>query len=152
MLRFNGKGDFNVPVGNVDFNRNAYNALCDYFEQVQRKNIEWHSEDFKQFLNGIEYQDDDLIYLDPPYLITFSEYNKLWNEETESELLRTLDNLDERGVKFAISNVTHYKGKVNDIFLDWATKYNSYPIKSNYISFNDNSNKIFKEVLITNFH
>lgn len=151
MLRFNGKGDFNVPVGNVDFNNNTYNALCDYFNQVQRKNIEWYSEDFRIFLNKIQYEENDLIYLDPPYLITFSEYNKLWNDETEIELLRTLDSLNEEGIKFAISNVTHYKGKINKIFLNWSSKYNSYPIKSNYISFNDNSNKIFKEVLITNY-
>ena len=27
MLRFNSKGDFNLPVGNVDFNKNVVNAL-----------------------------------------------------------------------------------------------------------------------------
>lgn len=59
---------------------------------------------------------DDFVYLDPPYLITFSEYNKLWDEETEKDLLALLDFLDGEKIKFAISNVTHYKGKVNSIF------------------------------------
>ena len=151
MLRFNKKGDFNLPVGNVDFNQNTYNAIVDYFTLLKEKNTVWYNEDFRVFLNNIDYCEDDLVYLDPPYLITFSEYNKLWNEETERELLNLLDDLNKRNIKFAISNVTHYKGKVNDLFLDWSKHYNSSPIKSNYISFNDNTVKNFNEVLVTNF-
>ena len=151
MLRFNRAGNFNVPVGNVDFNSNTHDALCDYFEQMNRKALTWHSLDFRDFLGNIEYQENDLIYLDPPYLITFSEYNKLWNSDTEHELLQILNELNHNGVRFAISNVTHYKGKENEIFLNWARQYNCYPIKSNYISFNDNSVKSFNEVLITNY-
>lgn len=151
MLRFNKSGDFNVPVGDVDFNQNTYDALVDYFQLLQHKNVEWHNEDFRTFLNNIEYQENDLVYLDPPYLITFSEYNKLWNNDTENEMLNLLDELNQRNVHFAISNVTHYKGKINDIFLDWSASYNCFPIKSNYISFNDNTIKSFNEVLVTNF-
>ena len=151
MLRFNKKGDFNLPVGNVDFNQNTYNAIVDYFTLLKDKNVVWYNEDFRVFLNNIDYREDDLIYLDPPYLITFSEYNKLWNEETERELLNLLDDLNKRDIKFAISNVTHYKGKVNNLFLDWSKHYNSFHIKSNYISFNDNTVKNFNEVLVTNF-
>ena len=151
MLRFNKKGDFNLPVGNVDFNQNTYNAIVDYFTLLKDKNAVWYNEDFRVFLNNIDYREDDLIYLDPPYLITFSEYNKLWNEETERELLNLLDDLNKRNIKFAISNVTHYKGKVNNLFLEWSKHYNSFPIKSNYISFNDNTVKNFNEVLVTNF-
>ena len=151
MLRFNKKGDFNLPVGNVDFNQNTYNAIVDYFTLLKEKNTVWYNEDFRVFLNNIDYREDDLIYLDPPYLITFSEYNKLWNEETEHELLNLLEDLNKRNIKFAISNVTHYKGKVNNLFLEWSKHYNSFPIKSNYISFNDNTVKNFNEVLVTNF-
>ena len=151
MIRFNKSGNFNVPVGNVDFNENVHSALVDYFEQVQQKNIQWHSTDYSAFLNNIQFTDEDLVYLDPPYLITFSEYNKLWDENNEATLLGLLDRLNEQGVRFAISNVTHYKGRENAIFLEWSNRYNSHPIKSNYISFNDNSNKSFNEVLITNY-
>ena len=151
MLRFNKKGEFNLPPGDVDFNSNVYEALSDYFTLLQDKIINWHNEDYHIFLQNIEYQPDDLIYLDPPYLITFSEYNKYWNETTEHDLLELLNHLDQRGVRFAISNVTHYKGKVNEEFLDWSCRYNSYSIKSNYISFNDNTVKNFNEVLITNY-
>jgi DNA adenine methylase len=151
MLRFNNAGDFNIPVGNVDFNKNVYNALTDYFSINVDRKISWTNLDFKDFLNSINWQEDDFIYLDPPYLITFSEYNKLWNEQTERELLSILDELNRNNVKFAISNVTHYKGKENKIFTHWAEKYNINQISSNYISYHDNTIKKFTEVLITNY-
>lgn len=151
MLRFNSTGDFNLPVGNVDFNKNTYNAIKDYFKVAKEKEILLYALDFRQFLATINFEPNDLVYLDPPYLITFSEYNKLWNEKTESDLLQVLDELSNRNVKWAISNVTHYKGQTNLLFLEWAQRYNSHPIKSNYISFHDNTIKSFNEVLITNY-
>lgn len=151
MLRFNKKGDFNLPVGDVDFNRNTYIALRDYFNMSQKKHLSWSCKDFRDFFCDIVFEEDDLVYLDPPYLITFSEYNKLWNDEMEKALLDLLDDMDRQHVKFAISNVTHYKGRTNTIFMKWSDQYNIFPIKSNYISFNDNTIKTFNEVLVTNF-
>lgn len=151
MLRFNSKGEYNLPVGNVDFNKNTLTALNNYFDLIKKKNTTFHNLDFLDFFENINFQDDDFIYLDPPYLITFSEYNKLWNQETEERLLKFLEYLDEQNINFAISNVTHYKGKINEQFLKWSENHYSLDIKSNYISYHDNSNKEFKEVLITNY-
>ena len=151
MLRFNKNGDFNLPVGNVDFNANVVNALEAYFMQVISKKPKWFNIDYKDFLQKIRLSEKDFVYLDPPYLITFSEYNKLWNEQDEIELLQLLDSLNKRRIRFAISNVTHYKGRCNNLFIDWACKYNVHPIKSNYISYHDNSTKQISEVLITNY-
>ena len=151
MLRFNSKGEYNLPVGNVDFNKNTENALKNYFDLIKKKNTTFHNLDFIDFFSNINFKENDFVYLDPPYLITFSEYNKLWNENSEKRLLEFLVSLDEQNVKFAISNVTHYKGKVNDQFLKWSKNHFTKDIKSNYISYHDNSNKEFKEVLITNY-
>lgn len=151
MLRFNKSGDFNLPVGNVDFNSNVASALEDYFQEVQNKKPKWYNLDYKVFLKKLQLSENDFIYLDPPYLITFSEYNKLWNENDEMELLQLLDKLNDRNIRFAISNVTHYKDRQNDIFIEWAQKYHIHSIKSNYISYHDNSIKQFNEVLITNY-
>ena len=152
MLRFNYKGEYNLPVGNVDFNKNVYNALKEYFQIVKNKNIKFYNIDYYDFIKQIDFHQDDFIYLDPPYLITFSEYNKLWNEETDTKLLETLDYLHQKNVNFAISNVTHYKGKINKLFLDWSNKYYSTNVKSNYISYHDNTIKSFNEVLVTNYN
>uniref|UniRef100_A0AB33IWR6 Site-specific DNA-methyltransferase (adenine-specific) n=1 Tax=Prevotella sp. GTC17253 TaxID=3236793 RepID=A0AB33IWR6_9BACT len=151
MLRFNKSGDFNLPVGNVDFNSNVASALEDYFQEVKNKKPKWYNLDYKVFLKKLQLSENDFIYLDPPYLITFSEYNKLWNENDEMELLQLLDKLNDRNIRFAISNVTHYKDRQNDIFIEWAQKYHIHSIKSNYINYHDNSIKQFNEVLITNY-
>ncbi len=151
MLRFNKSGDFNLPVGNVDFNSNVVSALEKYFQEVKYKKPKWYNLDYKVFLKTLKLSENDFIYLDPPYLIASSEYNKLWNERDEKELLQLLDGLNERNIRFAVSNVTHYKDRQNDIFIKWSQKYNTHSIKSNYISFHDNSIKQLNEVLITNY-
>lgn len=151
MIRFNKKGDFNLPVGNLDFNENVYNALNDYFAQTETKQPQWHSQDYSAFLAEIDFRKDDLVYLDPPYLISSSEYNKMWNEECERNLIREMDRLDAMGVSFAVSNAITYRGKKNDIFGEWAKKYNIHPISSNYISYWDNTRKESGEVLVTNY-
>ena len=151
MLRFNSVGSYNLPVGNVDFNSNVINALNDYFRLTKDKNINWNNLDYKKFIQKIKIDTNDFIYFDPPYLITFSEYNKLWNEKNEIELVEMLNNLNFQNIKWAISNVTQYKNKTNSIFLEWSKQYNVYPIKSNYISYHDNTIKIFNEVLVTNY-
>ena len=148
ILRFNKKGEFNLPVGNVDFNIKTETALKNYFRIMRDKRISWSSQDFRIFLKNIDFQENDFIYLDPPYLITFSEYNKLWDEATDTALLDILDQLD---CKFAISNVIRYKGRTNEKFLQWSDRYNVHKIKSNYISFHDNTIKDFEEVLVTNY-
>ena len=151
MLRFNGGGKFNLPVGNVDFNKNVVNALNDYFDFVHYKKITITSKDFKKFFSEKKYFKNDFVYLDPPYLITASEYNKFWDQKSESDLLNLIDNLDKKGIKFALSNVTHYNGSKNDLLVEWMKKYKVHKIESNYISYHNNGKKKIKEVLITNY-
>ena len=151
MLRFNGGGKFNLPVGNVDFNKNVVIALNNHFEFVQDKKMKFTSQDFRKFFEKRAYEKGDFVYLDPPYLIAASEYNKLWSVDAETNLLNLIDELDKKGVKFALSNVTHYNGSKNDILIKWMKKYKVHNIKSNYISYHNNSKKRIKEVLVTNY-
>jgi DNA adenine methylase len=151
MLRFNSKGDFNLPVGNVDFNIRTQRAINDYFSFVTKKNINFFCMDFEDFLNQLNVSHDDFVYFDPPYLITFSEYNKLWNEDCEVRLIGVLEKLNDKGVRFAVSNVLRHKTRYNGIFKEKKKKYNVVRIKSNYISFNDNTEKDTYEVLIKNY-
>lgn len=151
MIRFNSKSYFNVPVGNVDFNNNTYTALVNYFNFVKDKNIVFYNLDYKDFLRKIKIEKEDFIYLDPPYLISNSEYNKLWNENNEKELLDLLDYINNQGIRFAISNIIFHKNNSNSMFKNWMKKYNVYKIKSNYISYHDNSIKEIAEVLVTNY-
>lgn len=151
MLRFNQKGEFNLPVGNVDFNQNVFDSLTDYIKLTNKKNPHWSNTDYKEFLSNINIKESDFIYLDPPYLITSSEYNKRWNQNDDFELCNLLDAFDKKNIRFAMSNVIDYKGKENTELLKWAEKYNIHSIKSNYINYHDNTIKTFREVLITNY-
>lgn len=152
MIRFNGKGDFNLPVGNVDFNNNVYQALNNYLDFVGEHEIEFFNMDYISFLEKIRFDKNSYVFLDPPYLISMSEYNKLWNDKKEDELCEYLDSLNNRGIKFGITNLITHKGKVNQRFLEWSKKYCAYDVKSNYISFNDNTIKAdSQEVFVTNY-
>ena len=152
MTRFNSRGDFNLPVGNVDFNSNVYNSLNYYFDYIKSIDIKYHSMDYKQFINSLDLKQSDYVLLDPPYLISQSEYNKLWTENDEKELYKLLDDLNEKGIRFGITNLVYHKGKTNNIFYEWSKKYHVHELSSNYISFNDNTIKNnSKEVFVTNY-
>lgn len=152
MLRFNGNGDFNLPVGNVDLNQNVISALNYYFNFCTQNEVLFYTLDFRNFLTMWNFKDGDFIYLDPPYLISNSEYNKLWSEDDERDLISLLDELNSKGVRFAISNLIEHKGQKNTIFESWAEKYNIYEISSNYLNYHNNVRKEnHREVLVTNY-
>ncbi|TQR61290.1 Dam family site-specific DNA-(adenine-N6)-methyltransferase [Campylobacter troglodytis] len=152
FLRFNARGDFNLPVGNVDFNANVFNALNGYFDFVKSRKIEFFNLDYAEFLANFEFNKDDFIYFDPPYLISDSEYNKLWSEDKEREFYAFLDALNLKGVCFGLSNLLTHKGRHNALLEHFARKYHCTNIVSNYISFNDNSiKKDSKELYVSNF-
>ncbi len=93
-----------------------------------------------------------MFILTPPYLISNSEYNKLWDSNNEIALYGALDSLDKKGVLFGITNLIYHKGETNSILKEWAKKYYIFNIKSNYISYNDNTIKEdSQEIFVTNY-
>ena len=85
-------------------------------------------------------------------MITNSQYNSIWSEKEEKNLYRLLDELDEKGAKFGISNIVNHKGKQNKILKSWMFKYKVFEVESNYISRFDNTIKRdSREVYITNY-
>ena len=150
QIRFNKNGLFNIPVGKRDYNNSIKKNLNDFITAIRNKDIIFTSIDFRNIdFNSLS--EGDFVYLDPPYLITFSEYNKLWDEDCEMRLIKVLDKLHEKGIKFAVSNVLWHRKKYNGTFNLWAQKYNVVRVKSNYISFNDNTDKDTYEVLVKNY-
>lgn len=157
QIRFNKKGEFNLPIGKRDFNKKMQKKFELFITELQSKNIEFYHQDFRQFnLNTLP--EETLIYCDPPYLITLASYNenKGWGEQDELGLLKFLDNANKIGLKFALSNVIQTKNQENHILTNWLEKNNytchfldkSYA-NSNYQRKDKNSKSI--EVLITNY-
>jgi DNA adenine methylase len=151
MLRFNSAGDFNIPVGNVDLNANVVGALHEYSNRTAGRKVIFSNLDFESFLKSIEFRVRDFVYVDPPYLITSSEYNKGWDDSCELRLYEILDYLNSLGVKFALSNVEIYGDKNNPILEEWMKKYHIHVISSNYINYFNNGKKMLKEVLVCNY-
>jgi len=151
MIRFNQKGEFNVPVGNVDFNANVATALENYARVTSGLDLTFSSLDFENFLVSAELHVSDFVYVDPPYLITASEYNREWNLDQEVRLYALLDELDKSRIKFAVSNVATYGDKENEALTKWMSKYTVHTVKSNYINYFDNGKKKIRELLVCNY-
>ena len=156
QIRFNREGKFNLPVGKRDFNRRMKNKLELFINNI--KNIDFTNNKFSSF--PIEsLGKNDFVYADPPYLITCASYNELdgWNESQEYALLRFLDELDNRNICFALSNVLIAKGKKNEILESWLNKNQNYichHLEFTYKNSNyQRKNKTDRddEVLITNY-
>ena len=155
QIRFNKKGEFNIPFGKdrSDFNPALKQKFRDFSDAIHNKNIKFTNYDFRK-LSVDKLKENDFVYLDPPYLITDATYNMGWNEEAEKDLLSLCDKLNEKGIKFAISNVLEHNGSKNEILIEWSKKYNINYLNYNYSNCNyhkkDNGHKSI-EVLITNY-
>lgn len=156
QIRFNKKGEFNTPTGKRDFNQRMSLKLHNFMSELKKREIIFSSSDFKDFLEQQIFEEDDFVYLDPPYLISTAAYNENggWTIDDEKELLDMLDALTHRGVKFALSNIIVHKGETNLLLEDWAEKYNIHYLDFNYNNSNYQSKAKSKdtvEVLITNY-
>lgn len=155
QIRFNKKGEFNIPFGKdrSNFNPALKQKFRDFSDAIHNKNIKFTNYDFRK-LSVDKLKENDFVYLDPPYLITDATYNMGWNEEAEKDLLSLCDKLNEKGIKFAISNVLEHNGSKNEILIEWSKKYNINYLNYNYSNCNyhkkDNGHKSV-EVLITNY-
>ena len=157
QIRFNSSGEFNMPVGKRDFNGSIRKNLLAFCEKLKSKNVEFISEDFKKFkIDNLT--SEDFCYFDPPYFLGDASYNENnnWTEKDEKDLLNYINKLNEKNIKFALSNVTQHRGEKNNILIDWAieNKYNINYLVYNYNNSNYHSKSklnVTEEVLITNY-
>ncbi|EFD7933866.1 Dam family site-specific DNA-(adenine-N6)-methyltransferase [Escherichia coli] len=127
MIRINDKGNFTTPFGKRTINKNSEKRF-NHFKQNCDKII-FSSLHFKD----VKILDGDFVYVDPPYLITVADYNKFWSEEEEKDLLNLLDSLNDRGIKFGLSNVLEHHGKENTLLKEWSKKYNVKHLNKKYV-------------------
>lgn len=161
QIRFNNSQKFNTPFGKE---RSSYNASIEknlflFCDALKKKNIVFHNCDFLD-VDLSNLGANDLVYCDPPYLISTGSYNdgkrgfKDWTPVEEKQLLDLLDSLNEQEIRFALSNVLYHKGMSNELLIEWSKKYRVYYIDKTYSNcsyqFKDRDAKTV-EVVITNF-
>lgn len=156
QLRFNTSGKLNIPVGKRDFNRSICGKLQAFCSKIQALNPVFSSNDFRDIV--LPNPDQTFVYADPPYLISNATYNEnnLWQEADEAALLAFLTDLDEQGVRFALSNVLSHKDKTNRLLKQWVLEKDFHVHHLNVDYSNSNYHKKDRlspsdEVLITNY-
>lgn len=165
QIRFNNNHQFNNPFGRErsSFNQTMKQNLEIFLHRIKNTEIEFTAHNFREF-DFSAFGANDFVYCDPPYLISTGTYNDGkrgftgWNKDEENALLEILDRLNERRIKFALSNVLEHKGKSNEILKQWLEKNPDYRVNfikhhysnSNYQTANRDKNAS-SEVLITNY-
>ena len=157
QMRFNDRGEYNLPVGKRDFNDVIRHKLEAFVEKLKAQRPHILNKDFRQFDMG-KLDMQSLVYLDPPYLISNATYNEGggWTEKDESDLLSFMDKLDASGNKFVLSNILEHKGKKNQLLIDWINQRNFQVVSVNMDYSNSNyqvegNDSRTKEVLVKNY-
>ena len=157
QIRFNKKGEFNMPFG---MNRSSFNPtlrkrFVEFVDKLQTLDVRFYSKDFREFKVDA-FDKRDFIYCDPPYLLSLANYNENggWTERDEKDLYTFLNGIGGE-VKWAMSNVLETKGERHSLLESWVRK-SGYKIR--YLNADySNSNHQRKsrapdvEILVTNY-
>lgn len=162
QYRFNNNHKYNSSFG---YNRSCFSNVTakkiqKAVEKLNSIDIVFDNKDFRD-IDFFNIEENDLFYFDPPYLITCGNYNdgkrgfKGWVEQDDIDLMNICDNLNDRNVKFAMSNVFENKLNKNQRLIEWAKGYKINYINNTYNNSNyqskDKGNFTTVEVLITNY-
>lgn len=161
LIRFNNKHEFNASFGKErsSYNESIEKNLVAFCNALQSKNIIFQNNDFLN-VDLSNLGKNDFVYSDSPYLITDGVYNKGkrgfkgWTSKEELQLFDFLDKLNDKGVKFALSNVLYHKGLSNDLLIEWSKKYNIHYLDKSYANCSYNlkdKNSKTVEVVVTNY-
>ena len=125
MMRFNRKGEWNIPFCKKP-NRfaSAYiTKICNQITSAQRivltNHWEFHNQNFIDTINRAK--SGDLIYCDPPYFGRYVDYYNGWTEDDERALYEALSNTP---AHFVLSTWHHNEFRENDMMSRYWNKFN----------------------------
>ena len=160
-ISFNINKELNSSFGwnHSDFNLNQRANTRAMHAAIQ--NINFTSENFRDFDISKFTDPNDFLYIDPPYLISAAQYNtgsklvnERWELQDDLDLYAFLDNANKQGLKWAMSNIVAHKGQENVALIEWAEQYYVYDIYTDYSKAVYNkikTNEPTIEVIITNY-
>lgn len=126
MIRLNGKGEMNTPVGNNSFNEGTARRITSFAAKTAQFDLICGS---YQRLDPADFPNRTVFYFDPPYFITKAEYNdgkrglEGWNSESEAALLDFLLRVHAAGHQFMLSNVMEHKGRTHHLLAEWVDSH-----------------------------
>lgn len=134
MLQWNKEGKMNCACGDAEYNQFIRGNLLAFGMKMRRKNIEFYSTDFHEIINKALDEPTiggDVVYCDPPYLITNGAYNHRkyqWCSEDEDALYKILNVYADAGGLFILSNVFDHRNQSNEILKKFAERYYVYHV------------------------
>lgn len=153
MIRFNRKGDFNVPYGhkNNRFSK-AYitkivNQVKYVEDKIQENNWNFICQSFEKTIeNAVK---NSFIYCDPPYIGRHVDYYDSWNEEEEIKLRNILTSSNN---KFMLSTWDYNAYRKNEYLDKIWYDCNKINIEHFYhIGAKENNRNAIIEALLTNY-
>jgi len=153
MMRFNGKGYFNVPFcRKKDRFSKAYitkivNQISYLSNLFKVKNFNFYHQGFKSTI--LSATADDIIYCDPPYIDRYSDYYNAWSKQDESQLFEILSVTP---AKFILSTWHHNDFRENKSIKAFWGRYNIFTCEHFYhIGGKLKNRNPMIEALITNY-
>ena len=159
QMRFNNKHQYNSSFGKEasTMNDSIRNNLNRFVEKLHSGDYIFCNKNFDEF-DFSDFGSNDFVYCDPPYSIGTGVYQdgkrgfNGWSKEDDKKLFAILDELNEKDVKFAMSNVFENKGLRNEELIEWSKKYKVHHLRMNYNGANyQRKESKSDEVLITNY-
>ena len=148
MFRFSKNGDFNVPYGGLSYNYKRMKNKIEYMFSEEMKNKMDKTivcnYDFEKFIHLFNFDENDFIFLDPPYDTEFSTYDQ--NVFDKNEQIRLSECLHLLKAKWMLII------KKTDFIYDLYKDFNIYEYDVNYmVSFKNRNDRDVKHLLITNY-
>lgn len=153
QIRFNSKHQFNNPCGNSGFNDEMYEKLISFYLRCNEINISFNTGNYVDVLNLVNI--NDFVYLDPPYLSNDGVYQdgkrgfNGWDEEQEAEMYRFMEELNQRNIRFMLSNFVDHNGNDNSNLINWARNNNFIIIKDDKLTKRNRQDR--REIIIKNY-
>jgi DNA adenine methylase len=152
MMRFNGKGSWNVPFCKKP-NRFAQSYITKIVNQVASAkaaitdNWTFTNKNFSDII--LLAKEGDIIYCDPPYYSRYVDYYNGWKEQDEEMLFKLLS---ETKAKFVLSTWHHNDWRANEMVEKFWNKFNLVTKDHFYHSGGNIENrKTMVEALVCNF-
>ena len=153
QIRFNSSHEFNNPCGNSGFNQEMLEKLIAFNMKAKSMDINFMCNDYTYYEDRITAQ--DFVYCDPPYLISCGAYNdgkrgfNGWDEVQEQQLLLFLERLNQRGLRFMLSNMVDRNGMENHPLREWIGRNHFRVIENATVTKRNRQHR--REIIILNY-
>jgi DNA adenine methylase len=124
MIRFNGKGKWNIPFCKKPerFSKSYITKIVNQVSNISHlinNNWTFVNKDFREIL--LSAKKNDFIYCDPPYYGRYVDYYNGWTDDDESDLYELLSNTKAR---FVLSTWHHNDYRQNEMIKKYWDNFN----------------------------